>query len=182
MKKAQDAFRTISEVATELDVQKHVLRFWEGKFPQIKPMKRGGGRRYYRPDDMELLAGIRVLLHSDGYTIKGVQKILREQGVDAVKQARFSPGQGHTTKKSATLSRSSSKRTPLKTPAKSVHKRSSAAVATRDENSDGERDAKKHIASIIEELEACRTLLTGNDRSKSGKARMATTSKKSKSA
>ena len=85
MNKSAEAFRTISEVAEELDVPKHVLRFWEGKFPQIRPMKRGGGRRYYRPEDMELLRGIRHLLHAEGYTIKGVQKILREQGIDQVK-------------------------------------------------------------------------------------------------
>ena len=86
MSKALEAFRTISEVADDLDVPKHVLRFWEVKFPQIKPMKRGGGRRYYRPADMELLRGIRHLLHNEGYTIKGVQKILREQGIEQVKQ------------------------------------------------------------------------------------------------
>ena len=85
MAKAAEAFRTISEVAADLDVPKHVLRFWEAKFPQIRPMKRGGGRRYYRPEDLELLKGIRRLLHAEGYTIKGVQKILREQGVDQVK-------------------------------------------------------------------------------------------------
>jgi DNA-binding transcriptional MerR regulator len=85
MAKAAEAFRTISEVASDLDVPKHVLRFWEAKFPQIRPMKRGGGRRYYRPEDLELLKGIRRLLHAEGYTIKGVQKILREQGVDQVK-------------------------------------------------------------------------------------------------
>ena len=87
MNKSADAFRTIGEVAGELDVPKHVLRFWEGKFPHIRPMKRGGGRRYYRPEDMELLRGIRHLLHAEGYTIKGVQKILREQGIDQVKIA-----------------------------------------------------------------------------------------------
>jgi DNA-binding transcriptional MerR regulator len=87
MNKSAEAFRTIGEVADELDVPKHVLRFWEGKFPHIRPMKRGGGRRYYRPEDMELLRGIRHLLHAEGYTIKGVQKILREQGVDQVKAA-----------------------------------------------------------------------------------------------
>jgi DNA-binding transcriptional MerR regulator len=78
--KAPEAFRTISEVADELDVPKHVLRFWEAKFAQLKPMKRGGGRRYYRPEDVALLRGIRFLLYNDGYTIRGVQKILREQG------------------------------------------------------------------------------------------------------
>ena len=85
MSKETEAFRTISEVAAELEVPKHVLRFWEAKFPQIRPMKRGGGRRYYRPEDMELLRGIRHLLHAEGYTIKGVQKILREHGIDQVK-------------------------------------------------------------------------------------------------
>lgn len=91
MNKALDAFRTISEVADELDIPKHVLRFWEVKFPQIKPMKRGGGRRYYRPQDVVLLRGIRNLLHAEGYTIKGVQKILREQGIDEVKQFADAP-------------------------------------------------------------------------------------------
>ncbi len=86
MGKAAEAFRTISEVADDLEVPKHVLRFWEVKFPQIRPMKRGGGRRYYRPEDLELLRGIRHLLHAEGYTIKGVQKILREQGIDHVKE------------------------------------------------------------------------------------------------
>lgn len=80
MDKAPEAFRTISEVADELDVPKHVLRFWEAKFTQLKPMKRGGGRRYYRPEDVALLRGIRLLLYNDGYTIRGVQKILREHG------------------------------------------------------------------------------------------------------
>jgi DNA-binding transcriptional MerR regulator len=78
--KSPEAFRTISEVAAELDVPQHVLRFWETKFTTIKPLKRGGGRRYYRPDDLDLLRGIRSLLYRDGLTIKGVQKILREQG------------------------------------------------------------------------------------------------------
>ncbi len=82
--KQPGAFRTISEVAEELDVPQHVLRFWETRFPQIKPMKRGGGRRYYRPEDVALLRGIRHLLYSDGYTIKGVQKVLRESGAHAV--------------------------------------------------------------------------------------------------
>jgi DNA-binding transcriptional MerR regulator len=83
--KALEAFRTIGEVSEELDVPKHVLRFWEGRFPQLKPMKRGGGRRFYRPEDVALLRGIHHLLHKAGYTIKGVQRILREHGVDSVK-------------------------------------------------------------------------------------------------
>jgi DNA-binding transcriptional MerR regulator len=81
LEKAPDAFRTISEVADEIDVPQHVLRFWESRFPQIRPMKRGGGRRYYRPDDVDLLRGVRHLLYGEGYTIRGVQRILREQGV-----------------------------------------------------------------------------------------------------
>ncbi len=80
MDKSADAFRTISEVAGDLNLPQHVLRFWETRFVQIKPMKRGGGRRYYRPDDVELLQGIRHLLYDQGYTIKGVQKLLRQNG------------------------------------------------------------------------------------------------------
>ncbi|MGL4263107.1 MAG: MerR family transcriptional regulator [Afipia sp.] len=84
MDKAPDAFRTISEVADDLDVPQHVLRFWETRFNQIKPMKRSGGRRYYRPDDVSLLRGIRRLLYGEGYTIRGVQRILREHGIKSV--------------------------------------------------------------------------------------------------
>ncbi|MDZ5696897.1 MULTISPECIES: MerR family transcriptional regulator [Phyllobacteriaceae] len=80
MEKSPDAFRTISEVAEELDLPQHVLRFWETRFTQIKPMKRGGGRRYYRPQDVELIKGIRHMLYEQGYTIKGVQKLLRDNG------------------------------------------------------------------------------------------------------
>jgi DNA-binding transcriptional MerR regulator len=84
MQKSSDAFRTISEVAEDLDLPQHVLRFWETRFNQIRPLKRGGGRRYYRPDDVELLRAIRHLLYGEGYTIKGVQKILKEQGARAL--------------------------------------------------------------------------------------------------
>ncbi len=84
MDKGPEAFRTISEVAAELDLPQHVLRFWETKFTQVKPIKRAGGRRYYRPGDVELLRGIRSLLYGEGYTIRGVQRILREQGARKV--------------------------------------------------------------------------------------------------
>jgi DNA-binding transcriptional MerR regulator len=84
VEKSPDAFRTISEAAEELDVPQHVLRFWETRFTQIKPMKRAGGRRYYRPADVDLLKGIRSLLYSEGYTIRGVQKILKEDGAGYV--------------------------------------------------------------------------------------------------
>ena len=78
VEKSAQAFRTISEVAAELDVPQHVLRFWESKFNQVRPLKRGGGRRYYRPEDIDLLRRIRTLLYDDGYTIKGVQRLLKE--------------------------------------------------------------------------------------------------------
>jgi DNA-binding transcriptional MerR regulator len=84
LEKAPDAFRTISEVAEEISVPQHVLRFWESRFTQIRPLKRGGGRRYYRPDDVDLLRGVRHLLYSEGYTIRGVQRILREEGLSFV--------------------------------------------------------------------------------------------------
>jgi len=87
VEKSPDAFRTISEVAVDLDVPQHVLRFWESRFREIKPMKRGGGRRYYRPDDVSLLRGIRHLLYGEGYTIRGVQRIIREQGIRFVQAA-----------------------------------------------------------------------------------------------
>jgi DNA-binding transcriptional MerR regulator len=89
--KSAAAFRTISEVSEHLDVPQHVLRFWETKFNQVKPMKRGGGRRYYRPEDVELLRRIRKLLYNDGYTIKGVQKLLREGAVKADTPLRQTP-------------------------------------------------------------------------------------------
>ena len=91
-KKSQQAFRTISEVADELDLPQHVLRFWETKFSQISPMKRGGGRRYYRPEDVELLRTIKALLHFDGYTIKGVQKLLSAGGIKNLPAAKASSG------------------------------------------------------------------------------------------
>jgi DNA-binding transcriptional MerR regulator len=84
LEKAPDAFRTISEVAEEISVPQHVLRFWESRFNQIRPLKRGGGRRYYRPDDVDLLRGVRHLLYGEGYTIRGVQRILREEGLSFV--------------------------------------------------------------------------------------------------
>lgn len=89
--KSPNAFRTISEVASELDVPQHVLRFWESKFTQVRPLKRGGGRRYYRPQDVELLRRIRALLYAEGYTIKGVQRVLRENTRKSVIEAERAP-------------------------------------------------------------------------------------------
>jgi DNA-binding transcriptional MerR regulator len=100
--KGPEAFRTISEVADALDLPQHVLRFWETRFAQIKPLKRGGGRRYYRPDDVDLLRGIRQLLYGEGFTIKGVQRILKEQGPRFV----ISAGRGELDGKAALAGRS----------------------------------------------------------------------------
>ncbi|MBT6116419.1 MAG: MerR family transcriptional regulator [Rhodospirillaceae bacterium] len=91
VRKSKSAFRTISEVAGTLDVPQHVLRFWETKFSQVRPMKRGGGRRYYRPEDIDLLRSIRNLLYDEGYTIKGVQKLLRDGGVRSVREGGDDP-------------------------------------------------------------------------------------------
>jgi len=89
--KSPEAYRTIREVADSLDLPQHVLRFWETRFPQIRPLKRAGGRRYYRPDDIERLRLIKRLLYEEGYTIKGVQKLFKEQGVQALSAAALSP-------------------------------------------------------------------------------------------
>jgi DNA-binding transcriptional MerR regulator len=102
--KSAAAFRTISEVARELDVPQHVLRFWESRFNQVKPMKRGGGRRYYRPEDIELLRTIRALLYRDGYTIKGVQKLLREGGIGRDSEADSARGKNNSPDTGSALS------------------------------------------------------------------------------
>ena len=112
MEKSPDAFRTISEVAEDLDLPQHVLRFWETRFSQIKPMKRGGGRRYYRPQDVDLIKGIRHMLYDQGYTIKGVQKLLRENGNQFV----IAVGSGDRAAVEAIAQRKLAEATPL-TPA-----------------------------------------------------------------
>ena len=154
MSKTAEAFRTISEVAGELDVPKHVLRFWEGKFPQIRPMKRGGGRRYYRPEDLELLRGICQLLHAEGYTIKGVQKILREQGVDQVK------GVGVRTQAKVDAAKAPKKRGrgAKRKPARIASAPATSAASCAAEPVHNERAL---IAAAITELVICRRLLTG---------------------
>lgn len=147
MNKSAGAFRTISEVAEELGVPKHVLRFWEIKFAHIRPMKRGGGRRFYRPEDMDLLLGVRDLLHRDGYTIKGVQKILREQGVDAVKQrGKQRPAGGATSARAKTSGSPARSRKPLSEP--------NAAPARPLQG-----DLRKQVLAAIAELKACKNLL-----------------------
>ena len=103
MDKSPDAYRTISEVAEDMDLPQHVLRFWETRFPQIKPLKRGGGRRYYRPDDVDLLRAVKQLLYGEGYTIKGVQKLLREQGAAMVARGLVTREGAETTKAAAAV-------------------------------------------------------------------------------
>ena len=152
MPKSSEAFRTISEVADDLEVPKHVLRFWEMRFPQIKPMKRGGGRRYYRPADIELLKGIRHLLHAEGYTIKGVQKILRDQGPDEVQRcwqdgAPAAIAAKHHSAPAGAAEVTASRGAVTRLPQHIV--RTSATITER----------RRAMASIIAELEACRDQL-----------------------
>ena len=115
--KSATAFRTISEVADDLEVPQHVLRFWETKFPQIRPMKRGGGRRYYRPEDVDLLRAIRDLLYEQGYTIKGVQKLMREGGLKIGDEPIAAPagetGEEKTAPEAAPAARKASEELPL---------------------------------------------------------------------
>lgn len=164
MNKTAQAFRTISEVSEELDVPKHVLRFWEMKFPQIKPMKRGGGRRYYRPEDLELLSGIRHLLHAEAYTIKGVQKILREKGVDTVKSAPHAGKQDGPAETAGARPRSRSRgkgsaasrivEGEAETPARKTRAAKSAGLPA---------EAAKTIEQAIAELKSCQVLLRQGD-------------------
>ena len=159
MDKGPEAFRTISEVADRLDVPKHVLRFWEAKFAQLKPMKRGGGRRYYRPEDVALLRGIRVLLYSDGYTIKGVQKILREQGLRFVMDFRR-----HAAEDDEAGMGSEREIPDVAAEAQSLGSQSRGSQSL---GSHGSREGRtlpldvRALSAVMDEIEACRRLLTG---------------------
>lgn len=164
MDKAPDAFRTISEVADDLDVPQHVLRFWESRFPQIRPMKRAGGRRYYRPDDVDLLRGIRHLLYGEGYTIRGVQRILREQGprfVQAVWQpgaAQPAEGPDTDTAESDTLPPDEAARAMfglLKAPEREATAATEPAIA----RASSDRDDARRLQAALHELNECRRLL-----------------------
>jgi DNA-binding transcriptional MerR regulator len=160
MAKSADAFRTISEVSTELDVPKHVLRFWEQRFKQLKPLKRGGGRRFYRPEDVELIKGIKALLNRDAYTIRGVQRILKEHGVELVKglangnvAAALSAGLPQASDGAAALPAPNGRRA-----AGTRRRPSGEATAHR---APAGRDV---VAAAISELSACRALLAGETR------------------
>ena len=156
--KSADAFRTISEVADELDVQKHVLRFWEVKFPQLKPMKRGGGRRYYRPEDLQLLYGIRHLLHGEGYTIRGVQKILRDQSLESVKalgQSVIDQGDGAVAMADVPVGRNTR-------PKRGAKRAKAPSPALRLPMGDPANAVRREaIMLAIKELEVCRAILRG---------------------
>jgi DNA-binding transcriptional MerR regulator len=165
LQKSSSAFRTISEVAAELDVPKHVLRFWEGKFNQLRPMKRGGGRRYYRPEDVDLLRGIRWLLYSDGYTIKGVQRILRDRGVRFVKECWRDDLPSETAAKAAAPeipnlageAASQARRTGL---AAMRQPQSTQDTQTAALGRTGfARDEHSVLTSVVQDLEECRDLL-----------------------
>jgi DNA-binding transcriptional MerR regulator len=154
--KSPDAFRTISEVADDLDIPQHVLRFWETRFSQIKPLKRGGGRRYYRPDDVALLKGIRRLLYGEGYTIKGLQRILKEQGprhVQAIGRGGpvGPPPPGQTAKPAA----------PMATPAAAFAARPAEAGLPRDHAAHAVPDPLTVLSVILAELGECRRILQG---------------------
>lgn len=158
MEKSPEAFRTISEVAEDLDVPQHVLRFWEGKFSQVKPMKRAGGRRYYRPNDLELLRGIRHLLYGEGYTIKGVQRILREQGtgyvIEAGKQKALpQQGGGDEASEAAAPEAASQQAAPRVPPPAAPQE---ILPPTKLEGSD-----LQVLSGVLKELNAIKTMLTG---------------------
>jgi DNA-binding transcriptional MerR regulator len=151
--KAPEAFRTISEVAAELAIPQHVLRFWETRFHEIRPMKRGGGRRYYRPQDMDLLRGIRHLLYDEGYTIRGVQRILKEQGQRFVQNV-WQPGAPQPPRPGA---ESGSEEEPAE-----IAGQEPSAEPTRDTHPSAPRLMEQDMRSlrmVLDELNECRRLL-----------------------
>ena len=162
-KKAPNAFRTISEVADELHVPQHVLRFWETKFPQVKPLKRGGGRRYYRPDDIALLRRISDLLYIQGYTIKGVQRLLREGGgrlSDDIPPATPDEQAAAAAERAEALVENDSDQ--LAMPGIPAPAHPVAAAPARGQRTDAEREVERlraMLAEMLRELESLRALL-----------------------
>lgn len=169
--KSASAFRTISEVSDELDVPQHVLRFWETKFSQVKPLKRGGGRRYYRPEDLSLLRRIRDLLYTEGYTIRGVQRLLRQSGVKAVLEAATeaqdaSADSEDTPVQEATVSQGGAVVTaePVPepgSPASAAAPTSETVTADPAETKKLSPETRRELESILEELTALRGMLPG---------------------
>ena len=163
VEKAPGAFRTISEVAQELELPQHVLRFWESRFHEIRPMKRGGGRRYYRPEDLDLLRGIRHLLYGEGYTIRGVQRLLREQGVNFVQNV-WQPGAPQPSRQAAEEDAGAERRLPetqgaLPPPSlddvgdEEISQEHSAAVASLA------REDLQKLRTALHDLTECRRVL-----------------------
>jgi DNA-binding transcriptional MerR regulator len=182
LEKAPDAFRTISEVADEVNVPQHVLRFWESRFAQIRPLKRGGGRRYYRPEDIDLLRGVRHLLYGEGYTIRGVQRILREEGLAFVQsvwrtssqrlpeadEAGDEPqGSAATREEPQFFAKPSSRPQPqpsalqpeplLPSPAPVLQ--SSPAAPSPAQHAGAGREERDKLRAILDELQECRRVL-----------------------
>jgi DNA-binding transcriptional MerR regulator len=164
VEKAPDAFRTISEVAEDLKVPQHVLRFWESRFNQIKPMKRAGGRRYYRPDDVDLLRGIHHLLYGEGYTIRGVQRILKEHGVKFVEtvwqEGAAQPPHGPRDHEDADGDEGGD--WPEDDPVPSPRPRATDAVSNVAVSGLSRDDLRKLQASLFE-LQECKRLLAGRE-------------------
>jgi DNA-binding transcriptional MerR regulator len=183
MEKAPDAFRTISEVADEVNVPQHVLRFWESRFAQIRPLKRGGGRRYYRPEDIDLLRGVRHLLYGEGYTIRGVQRILREEGLAFVQsvwrtdsrdlpegdEADDEPQDSPAAREEPQFFAKPSSRTqpqlsavrvepPLPSPTPSLQS-PAPPVSSSAQHAGGERAERDKLRAILDELHECRRVL-----------------------
>jgi len=142
--KAPSAFRTISEVATNLDVPQHVLRFWESKFQQVRPLKRGGGRRYYRPEDVALLSNIKELLYNQGFTIRGVQKLLKETGRTGI--VRLSTMQ-------------SSSPAAIQSPAQAASQSVAAATLAKPSGASLSPALRREMESVLSELKTLRELL-----------------------
>ncbi len=168
--KSASAFRTISEVSDELDVPQHVLRFWETKFSQVKPLKRGGGRRYYRPEDLALLRRIRDLLYTEGYTIRGVQRLLRQSGVKAVLKAAdetqdVATEPEETPVQQATVSQGgavvTAESAPEPAPGVPAASTSAEPVTAQPTGRKLSPDTRRELESILEELTALRGMLPG---------------------
>ena len=152
MEKSPDAFRTISEAADELDLPQHVLRFWETRFSTIKPLKRGGGRRYYRPEDVLLLKGIRHLLYDQGFTIKGVQKILKDQG------ARRVAAIGNGGAVEALLSQSSAE-DQMQAMVEIVNGEDDAAPIGQANDASLDEGSRERLTAVLRDLLECKRLL-----------------------
>jgi DNA-binding transcriptional MerR regulator len=171
MDKSSEAFRTITEVAKTLDLPQHVLRFWETRFTQIKPLKRAGGRRYYRPEDVQLITAIRRLLYDEGFTIRGVQRLLREKGAKAMTAGAVPAPFSGRDESGLTQSAASAGEEPIESADELLHASNGAelrhdangARLEQDVASVGQRSSidRRALESVLEELAECRRILDG---------------------